>query len=356
MTPNPPAARARPAGQDATDASELASDILRKTTSLLLSGPRPHAAEQLDLYDGIFARLMPQVAAERLAEFSAALASLERAPYATARQLAAHGEVRVAAPILAKAAVLTERDLTEIIKTASQSHLVAIAIRRQLPETLSDLLVARGLPAVRMALAKNLTARFSEDTYRSLFKSAERDEELAEKLGSRTDLPAKASRSFVAVASEAARARFIKAAPPAAQASLHAVPIRSPAAAMRASWDYSHIKAEIAALNRTGKLRDSAVNRFVHSGDFPAAIFSLAVLSDVAVEVIEALMDDDRRDDLLVACKASRLSWATTAMILRGRPGCAPVPPDELEEERIRFEKLVLSEAQWKVRSAIKVN
>jgi hypothetical protein len=41
-------------------------------------------------------------------------------------------------------------------------------------------------------------------------------------------------------------------------------------------------------------------------------------------------------------------------MILRGRPGCAPVPPDELDEERIRFEKLVLSEAQWKIRFGIK--
>ncbi|MGC2082604.1 MAG: DUF2336 domain-containing protein [Bradyrhizobium sp.] len=357
MAANAPAARAaKPAGQDVTDASELASDILRKTTSLLISGPRPHAAEQLDLYDGIFARLMPQVAAERLAEFSTALAGLERAPYATARQLAAHGDIRVAAPMLAKAAVLTERDLTDIIKTAGQSHLIAIAIRKQLAEPLSDLLIGRSVPAVRMALVKNLTARFSEDTYRSLFKSAERDDELAEKLGSRTDLPAKLSRAFVAVASETARARFIKAAPLAAQATLQATPTRSASAGMRASWDYSHIKAEVAALNRSGKLRDAAVNRFVHSGDFPAAIFSLAVLSDVAVEVIEALMDDDRRAELLVACKASRLSWATASMILRGRPGCAPVPPDELDEERIRFEKLVLSEAQWKIRFGIKAN
>jgi uncharacterized protein (DUF2336 family) len=256
--------------------------------------------------------------------------------------------------MLAKAQVLTERDLAEIIKTGSQAHLVAIAVRKQVTEKLTDLLIARGFPAVRMALAQNLTARFSEDGYRSLFKSAERDEELAAKLGSRTDLPAKLSRAFVAIASEAARARFIKAAPPAAQATLQATPARSPSAGMRASWDYSHIKAEVTALNRAGKLRDSAVNRFVHSGDFPAAIYSLAVLSDVAVEVIEALMDDDRRNELLIACKASRLSWATTSMILRCRPGSAPVPPDELEEDRIRFEKLVLSEAQWKIRFGIK--
>jgi uncharacterized protein (DUF2336 family) len=355
MAANPTVVRAaKPAGQDATDASELASDILRKTTSLFMSGPRPHAAEQLDLYDGIFARLTAQVGADRLAELSAALATVERAPYATVRQLATHGEVRVAAPVLAKAAVLTERDLAEIIKTGSQTHLVAIAVRKQVAEKLTDLLIARGFPAVRMALVQNLTARFSEDGYRSLFKSAERDEELAEKLGSRTDLPAKLSRAFVAAASDGARAKFIKSAPLATKATLQATPTRSPGAAMRATWDYSQIKTEVATLNRTGKLGDAAVNRYVASGDFPAVIASIALLADAAIEVIEALMDDDRIDDLLVACKGARLSWATTSMIMRGRPGCAPVAAADFEEYRTRFDRLSLSEAQWKTRHGMK--
>jgi uncharacterized protein (DUF2336 family) len=355
MAANPTAARtAKPAGQDATDASELASDILRKTTSLFMSGPRPHAAEQLDLYDDIFARLTAQVGADKLAELSAALAGVERAPYATARQLAVHGDVRVAAPMLAKAAVLTERDLAEVIKTGSQAHLVAIAVRKQVTDKLTDLLIARGFPAVRMALVQNLTARFSEDGYRSLFKSAERDEDLAEKLGSRTDLPAKLSRAFVAAASDGARAKFIKSAPLATKATLQATPTRSPGAAMRATWDYSQIKTEVAALNRTGKLGDAAVNRYVATGDFPAVIASISLLGDVAVEIIEALMDDDRIDDLLVACKGSRLSWATTSMIMRGRPGCAPVSATDLEEYRKRFDKLSLSEAQWKTRHGMK--
>src|SRR5512135_3136433 len=98
--------------------AELSADILRKTTSLFLSGPRPHAAEQLDLFDQIFARLMPQVNAEALGELSAALATVERAPSATARLLASHGDIRVAAPILAKASVLTDRDLAEFIKAS----------------------------------------------------------------------------------------------------------------------------------------------------------------------------------------------------------------------------------------------
>src|SRR5579872_1415689 len=110
-------AAALTAKSTATDTSrgmaELSTDILRKTTSLFLSGPRPHAAEQLDLFDQIFARLMPQVNAEALGELSAALATVEPAPYATARQLASHADIRVAAPMLVKASALTDRDLAE---------------------------------------------------------------------------------------------------------------------------------------------------------------------------------------------------------------------------------------------------
>lgn len=345
----------KPAATDARGMAELSSEILRRTSKLFLSGPRPHTAEQLDLYDEIFARLMPQVGAEALAELSSALCGVERAPYATACLLAASGEIRVAAPMLAKAAVLTERDLSEFIKTGSQTHLVAIAARKQLSATMTDQMIARGFPAVRMALVQNLTARFSDDGYRSLFKAAERDEEMAGKLGLRTDLPAKLSRAFVAAATEPARVRFINSAPPATRATLQATPTKTPGSLIRATWDYSHIKSEVAALNRTGKLSDSAVNRFAATSDFPAVIVALATLSDVPIETIEALMDDERLPDLLVACKASRLSWATTAMILRGRPGCEPISPADLDADRRSFEKLVLSEAQWKIRFGMKV-
>jgi uncharacterized protein (DUF2336 family) len=318
--------------------------------SLFLAGPRPASDEQLDLYDQMFARLMPQVATEVLAEMSMALAGVERAPHATVRLLAVHPELRVAGPMLAKAAVLNERDLVELIRTGSPAHLAALATRRGIGETFTTLLMARGFPPVRMALAQNLTARLSEDSYRSLFKIAERDEDLAEKLGSRTDLPAKLSRAFVAAASEGSRARFIKAAPPATRTTLQATPTRSAGAAMRAIWDYQQVKAEVAALNRTGKLSDSAVNRFCVTGDFPAVIAALALLCVVSIETIEPLMDHDRIGDLLLACRAARLSWPTTSMILRGRPGCDAVAADDLDEARKRFEKLALSEAQWKVR------
>ncbi|MGJ4927897.1 DUF2336 domain-containing protein [Bradyrhizobium sp. HKCCYLS2038] len=351
MPPAPPAAASvKPQAGEVRTVPELATDMLRRTTGLFLAGPRPAPDEQLDLYDQMFARLMPQVSTDVLAELSMALAGVERAPHATARLLAVHPDLRVAGPMLAKAPVLTERDLAEFVRTLSPAHLVALASRRGVGDTITTQLIARGFPPVRMALAQNLTARLSEDGYRSLFKIAERDEDLAEKLALRTDLPAKLSRAFVTAASEGARARFIKAAPPATRATLQAAPTRSAGAAMRAMWDYDQVKAEVSALNRTGKLGDSAVNRFCVTSDIPAVIAALALLCVVSIETIESLLEDDRLTDLLLACKAARLSWATTSMILRARPGGSEMPADDVEEARKRYEKLVLSEAQWKVR------
>jgi uncharacterized protein (DUF2336 family) len=338
---------ARSAGAPARSGPDCA-EILRKLTALFLCDTEHLGGRQLGLYDDILSQLIPQAGSQALAELSASLSAAPVAPLAVTRFLAAHADALVAAPILAKASWLPERDLFDIIKTASPAHLLAIAARKELGEKLTDLLIARAHPAVRAALAENPTARLSEDSYRILFKSAERDEQLAEKLGHRPDLPARLSREFVAAAMAGPRARFIKAAPPATQASLQNTPRARSGGRM--FEDYSAARTEVAALSRAAKLGDSSVNRFAVSNDYAAVIAALALLSDVAIETIEPLMDEDRLGDLIVACKASRLSWATAMMIIRNRPGCSQISEDDLAEGRKRFDRLSLSEAQWTTR------
>jgi uncharacterized protein (DUF2336 family) len=324
------------------------AEILRKLTELFLSGTEHLGDHELGLYDDIFVRLIPQAGPQALAELSTRLSGATIAPPATTHFLALHGDALIAAPMLVKASWLPQRVLAEIIKTGSPPHLLAIASRRGLDEKLTDPLIARGYRAVRVALAQNLSARFSDDGYRTLFKSAERDAELAEKLAGRSDLPALLSREFVASALNTSRATFIRSAPPAAQPTLQKTPLSR--TANRALEDYAEARKEVAALSRAGKLGDSSVNRFAVAHDYVAVIAALALLADVAIETIEPLMGDDRLFDLIMACKASRLCWATTLMIIRNRPGCDQPSAEELDEGRKRFERTLLSEAQWKIR------
>ena len=61
-------------------------------------------------------------------------------------------------------------------------------------------------------------------------------------------------------------------------------------------------------------------------------------------------MRSDRLYGLIVACKAARLDWSTTRMIVHNRPGCLPVTKRELEQGREIFDGLLLSIAQWTLR------
>jgi hypothetical protein len=121
-------------------------------------------------------------------------------------------------------------------------------------------------------------------------------------------------------------------------------------AAPRKLTDYAHAQAEVVALNRAGKLNDSSVNRFAVRQEYSNVVAALSFITEVKVEAIEPLMESDRLYGLIVACRAARLSWSTTRMIIHNRPGCPPATQRELEQALAVFEGLLLSVAQWTIR------
>src|SRR5262249_29323556 len=143
------------------------------------------------------------------------------------------------------------------------------------------------------------------------------------------------------------RARFLTASRPVAQKKGEA-----PAVKARPKVDYTQALSQVNALSRAGKLNNSAVNRFAVSSDYTSVLAALALKADVKPEVIEPFLESDRLYALVVTCKAARLDWAVTRMIIHNRPGCPPVTPRELEQAHEIFENLLLSIAQWTVRFA----
>jgi hypothetical protein len=114
--------------------------------------------------------------------------------------------------------------------------------------------------------------------------------------------------------------------------------------------DYAGAQARMVELNRKGKLNDPTVNRFAVGRDYPNVIAALAFLSGSSIEVIEPLMVSNKVEGLIVACKACRLNWATTTMIVKNRPGLLQISSDELAKAQKTFESLPLSAAQRAVR------
>lgn len=328
---------------------ERGDRMLRQVTDLFMSNVDRLGQAQVNILDDVLVRLFECTGTGSLAHLSEAVSSIDLAPPVTVRRLAFHNDPAVATPVLKNSSRLSEQDLIEIARTLSQQHLLAICERKTLSEALTDTLMRRGDTNVSSALANNPGATFSECGYATLVGRAERDQSLTEKLGLRIDLPANLLRELLTIATDVVRARFLTASrpvtrdKPAAQA--------APAKA-RPKKDYTQFLNKVSELSRTGKLNDSAVNRFAVTGEFENVLASLALKADVKTEVIEPFFESDRLYALIVTCKAARLDWSTVRSIINNRPGCPPVTQRELEQGRAIFDGLLLSIAQWTVRFA----
>jgi uncharacterized protein (DUF2336 family) len=326
------------------------AQVFGEVTDLFLSNFDRLSESQIAAVDGVLAQLIDRVAAASLVELSEELSTIEQAPRQTVRNLAFHNEITVAGPVLRHSVCLSENDLLEIARSRSQQHLLAICDRKALNEALTDALMRFGDVNVSNALARNAGARFSECGYATLVGRAERDEALAEKLGVRLDIPGNLLRELIDKVADVVRARFLTASRPVARKKAQGSAAAAPSGAARKAIDYTKAQNEVVALNRTGKLNDSTVNRFAVRGEYDLVVAALALKADVKVEAIEPFLEPERVYGLIVACKAARLSWSTTTMIVRMRPNCPPSTDRELEQCVAIYESLLLSVAQWTIR------
>ncbi|GAB1717372.1 MAG: hypothetical protein NTAFB05_24140 [Nitrobacter sp.] len=333
--------------------SERRLQMLRQVTDLFLSDADRLNENQIGVFDDVLVRLMEQMEVRALAQLGTTLSGSKVAPRETVRQLAYHEEVSVAAPVLTRSARLSEGDLIEIANLRGPQHLLAISHRNTLSEGVTDVLLRRGDSQVSHALVRNTGARFSEFGYATLVENSEKDDALAEKLGLRLDIPLKVLRELLSRAGAAVRDRLLKAAPPEMrekiQEAIRSVveQIASPALAPQ---NYTESESMVLALNRAGKLGDQTINRFATQGEYVHIVAALSLLNSVKIEAIEPLITNPRPDGLIVACKASRLDWSTTSMILRNRPHCRPLTRQEFENGKEVFDALSLSSAQRTIR------
>jgi Uncharacterised protein conserved in bacteria (DUF2336) len=332
------------------DGPEHDAEMLEEATDLFLSSVDRLSESQIAAVDGVLSHLIGRVDAAIVVHLSEALAPIKRAPPQAIRKLAFHQDPVVAAPVLRCSPCLSEADLLAIAKSCSQQHLLAISDRKLLNEALTDALLRFGDVNVSNALARNAGARFSECGYATLVGRAERDESLAEKLGLRLDIPGSLLRELLGKVADVVRARFLTAPRPLVKTKGPAAAATGPDRATRPKIDYAQVQNEIVMLNRTGKLNDSTVNRFAVRQEYAHVIAAIALKADVKIEAIEPLLDADRVYGLIVACKAARLTWSTTTMIVRNRPDCPPSTDRELEQCVAVYETLLLSMAQWTIR------
>jgi Uncharacterised protein conserved in bacteria (DUF2336) len=338
--------------------------MLQQVTELFLSDADRLNEDLIGVFDEVLLRLIERTESRTLAELSAELSETLTAPRGVVRKLAHHEDANVATPVLSKSSRLSDTDLIEIANTRGQQHLLAVSSRGDLNVALTDALLKRGSARVSLALAANAGAKFSEQGLSTLVENAEKDGDLAQKLGLRLDIPVETLRDLLSKATASMRAKLLTAAPPEMRGRIQQaidvvaskagvpVPAAPPPAVKPAAApppkpvDYRASETMVLAMNRAGKLGDQTINRFAVQSEYTHVVAALSLLASVTIEVIEPLISDPRPDGLIVACKASRLNWSTTLMVLRNRPKRAPLSKVELEQGKKTFETLSLSAAQ----------
>src|SRR5215471_19783207 len=120
--------------------------------------------------------------------------------------------------------------------------------------------------------------------------------------------------------------------------------------------DFAAARRFVATLKEKGKLDEAALAGFARQKKYEETVVALAELSHTTIEVIRPLMQSLRDDGLVVACRATKLSWETTAAVLECRYSTGSVGAAELTKAKSHFNGTTIEHARrmlsfWQVRS-----
>jgi uncharacterized protein (DUF2336 family) len=365
-----------PGGQSIVDEIEAAIggstakciETARRVTDLFLASAGRFDGEQVELFDDVLERLVKAIeqhsivdisARLALAEISAQLAPVAQAPPSVIRQLAGNDEITIAAPVLQESARLGDDDLVEIAQSKSEQHLLAVSARWWLKEIVTDALLSRRYPSVSRRIVGNPGARVSAGGFAIIVAQAESNPELAVEAGIRIDLPPELRKRLLSNATEAVRTKLLSRAPPHMFEEIRSSIATAAASAdreMSKVHDFTAARRLVTALKESGELGEAALAGFARQRKYEETVVALAELSHTTFEVIRPLMQSLRDDGLLVACKAAKLSWETTAAVLDCRYSTGSVGAAELARAKSHFAGMNTENARrmlsfWQVRS-----
>jgi uncharacterized protein (DUF2336 family) len=293
--------------------------MLRHLTDLYLVGGESYSEDEISVIDDVFIRLVATIEESSRALLSIRLAPLAKAPPRIVRRLACDDAIDVASPMLAHSERVDIETLIECARSKSQDHLLAISRRKTVPEPVTDVLVERGDQHVLMSVASNAGARFSDQAFGRLVGRAQGSDELAERIGRRSDLPARLFRQLLDEASDVVRKRLEAENAhdrAAIDKAVNHVAARIETEALTRTPEYAAAQVLVVSLRQAGLLNAAKLEEFAAAGRFEEIVAALALMANMSAEAVERSVNDTRAESLLVLAKAIGLRWETTRSII----------------------------------------
>jgi uncharacterized protein (DUF2336 family) len=336
------------------------AETLRRVTDLFLAGADRFSADQVLLFENVLGFLVQRIETRARAELSTRLALVGNAPPRVIRRLALDNDIIVAEPVLAGSSRLTADDLIHVASTKSQGHLLAISGRRHLDEAVTDILLDRGNRDVIHKLAQNAGAHFSEAGFTTLVVKAEADDQLAETVGRRLDIPSHLFEQLLLQATKTVQSRLLSLAPPETQREIRRVlgfVSKEIGWAVTAPRDLTRAQEAVLDKHKRGALHEMALVEFAKKRKYDELIAALSLLCSAPLAVVDTLMGSPRSDGLLIPCRVASLSWPAVDAILLNR--FVHQPLTDRDRERLSADYSRLSQAAaprvlefWQARAA----
>jgi len=310
--------------------------MLRRVTDLFLINAGHYTADQLELYDGILQVLIAAVEVNARAEIAQRLAPVDGVPPNTIRTLALDDAIEVAEPVLAQSNALSDDVLTHCIKIKGQEHLLAIATRTKLSETITDQLVTRGDIKVLHTLASNPGAAISDLGFGILVKKSAEDDWLSERVARRIDIPEHHLRELVSKASEVVRQKLTADLPELGELIKEILPDSALLAASATSGSPRDYRtAELVVSSKP--LTEAVVNEFAKAKKLEEIIVSISRLSGLPAVEIQNLFMGTWSSPVAVILKAVGFRLATVEAIYRSRLSNGEIIRDDLFQTKAEF-------------------
>jgi uncharacterized protein (DUF2336 family) len=325
------------------------ADTLTRVADLFVLGATHYSEDQVALFDDVFAHLLAEIEVTARAMLSNRLAPIPNAPPATIRTLAFDDEIAVAGPVLTRSPRLDAATLVANAKTKSQQHLLAISRRKSLAEPVTDVLIERGDRAILLATVENPGTKFSDFGFSTLVVRSDGDDELAERVGLRADIPRHHFLRLLTKASAVVRGK-LEAANPQGQREIgrvvEQVVARIQARTVGESRNYAAAQQLVETLRQADRLNDSQIEQFAQSGKFEETTAALALLCGLSISTVERAMSQDRPELLLILAKATGLTWRTTKAMLHLRAAARDNGTAEFDQCLAIFDRMKRATAE----------
>ena len=295
--------------------SEGRRKLLREVTDLFLEAPETLKNNEVAQFGDIMGHIAYDLEMSVRQHLAERLAGVDSAPHGLVTKLA-NDEIEVARPVLQESGVLRDEDLLEIVKIRSQEYLLAVSVRDNVSERVSDGLVARGDDTVLESLAGNEGAQLSRAAMETMMSRAEANEALHEPLVMRSDVPPDLLRKIYSHVSSALRDHILSSGLDVSQV--------DGLMAETLDWFESGEKAHIPSSVEKFILRKEKLNQLnkelllqlAQQGKIPEFVAGVARLGKLDTATASCAILDQGGEKLAVVCKAIDFDTAAFSNLL----------------------------------------